>query len=56
MVKVAYFNQWFSSIAWVIDDLKKRNKNIASIKFVGITLIPGVDTNSTPIAESVSIP
>lgn len=27
MVKVVYFNQWFSSIAWVIDDLKKRNKN-----------------------------
>lgn len=27
MVKVVYFNQWFSSIAWVIEDLKKRNKN-----------------------------
>lgn len=27
MVKVVYFNQWFSSIAWVIEDLKKRNQN-----------------------------
>jgi hypothetical protein len=27
MVKVVYFNQWFSSIAWVIDDLKKKNGN-----------------------------
>lgn len=25
MVRVVYFNQWFSSIAWVIEDLKKRN-------------------------------
>lgn len=36
MVKVVYFNQWFSSIAWVIEDLKKRNgkeiKIIASSK------------------------
>lgn len=27
MKNVVYFNQWFSSIALVIDDLKKRNKN-----------------------------
>lgn len=27
MVRVVYFNQWFSSIAYVIEDLKKRNKN-----------------------------
>lgn len=31
MVKVVYFNQWFSSIAWVIEDLKKRNKNQVKI-------------------------
>lgn len=31
MVKVVYFNQWFSSIAWVIDDLKKRNRNEVKI-------------------------
>lgn len=27
MIRVVYFNQWFSSIALVIEDLKKRNKN-----------------------------
>ena len=27
MVNVVYFNQWFSSIAWVIEDLKKRNES-----------------------------
>lgn len=36
MVRVVYFNQWFSSIAWVIEDLKRRNdkeiKIIASSK------------------------
>lgn len=27
MVKVVYFNQWFSSAAWIMQDLKKRNKD-----------------------------